>query len=94
MNKKVTPKKAPSEVNPKHYKIEVNGRPVELIDINEALFADNAHLSHAFKYLSRAGRKGTASYLSDLGKCVWWVTKAMMYKGAKHIELPPGAPIK
>ena len=82
-----------SDINPKHYQITIAGKPVELVEINMALFGNDAPLSHAFKYLSRAGRKPSSSYLADLGKCVWWVTRAMMQAGAKHIELPPGAPV-
>jgi hypothetical protein len=84
--------KVGSDINPSHYQIVINGKLVELVDINEALFSEDMHLSHAFKYLSRAGRKPSASYLSDVGKCLWWCAKAIMFHGGKHIALPPGAP--
>lgn len=87
---KPKPKPKHTEINPQHYQIKVNDRPVEVVDIQEALFAENMHLSHAFKYLARAGRKPTASYLTDLGKAVWWIIRGMQFKGAIHIDLPPG----
>ncbi len=83
-----------SKINPKHYEVAINGQIVQVADIMEAHFPQDMHLAQAFKYMMRAGRKTDASYIEDVGKCVWWCVKAMMFKGAKHIELPPGAPIE
>lgn len=95
MNKKTTTKKPKStEINPKHYQFKLRGVIYNNYELIEALFADDAHLSHALKYLMRVGRKPTAPYLLDLGKCLWWVARAMMFHGAKTIELPPDAPIR
>lgn len=80
-------------INPKHYDMKVNGHPIQVADIMEARFADDAHLAQAVKYLLRAGHKNESSYLNDLGKCVWWIMRAMMFHGAKSIEVPPDAPI-
>lgn len=75
-------------INPAHYDAKVNGQPVQVVDIMEAFFADDAHLSQALKYLLRAGHKGKSSYLEDVGKALWWCAKAIMYhKGV--VELPP-----
>ncbi len=77
-----------TDINPKHYAGIVNGQPVEVADIIEAFFVDDAHLSQAVKYLLRAGRKDKSSYLEDVGKCLWWCAKAIMYHGGV-VELPP-----
>ena len=79
-----------SKVNPKHYDMMVNGHPLQVVDIMEAFFPQDVHLGQAVKYLLRAGRKGKSSYLEDVGKCLWWCAKAIMYhKGT--VELPEGA---
>ena len=80
-----------SVINPKHYDLKVNGQPVQVADIMEACFPEDMHLAQAFKYLMRAGRKADSSYIQDVSKCVWWCVRALMFKGAKHVELPPGA---
>ena len=78
-------------INPKHYEMKVNGQPIQVADLMEARFHDDAHLSQALKYLMRAGRKSQSSYLNDVGKCVWWCVRAMMFHQARTLELPPGA---
>ncbi len=79
-----------TEVNPAHYDAKVNGQPIQVVDIIEAFFVDDAHLSQACKYLLRAGKKPGSSYLKDVGKALWWCAKAIMFHGG-HVELPPGA---
>ncbi len=82
-----------SNFNPNHYQFEVNGRTIQVVDIMEARFSDDVHLGQAVKYLLRAGHKTDTTYLHDVGKCLWWCAKAMMFHGANFIELPPGTPI-
>lgn len=76
-----------TDINPKHYDGIVNGRPVQAVDIIEGFWVDDAHLSQAGKYLLRAGKKPGNSYLSDVGKCLWWCAKAIIFHGGV-IELP------
>ncbi len=85
------PKKPASEINPKHYQFKLSGYTFEVADLMEERFAKDVHLGQALKYLMRAGHKADSSYISDVGKCLWWCAKAIMYHGGKHIELPPGA---
>lgn len=92
--KKTTTKKAATVINPQHYQLKVNGHEIQVVDLMEARFPDDAHLSQALKYLLRAGNKAEASYIKDVGKCLWWCARAIMFHGGKHIELPPGAPVK
>ncbi len=80
--------KQTTDINPKHYHGMVNGRPIQVVDIMEAFFVDDAHLAQAIKYLLRAGRKPGTSYLKDVGKALWWCAKAIMYHGGQ-VELPP-----
>ncbi len=76
-----------SDINPKHYALEVKGHKFEVADLMEARFSSDAHLAQALKYLLRAGRKPESSYLKDVGKCLWWCAKAILFRGGK-IELP------
>lgn len=79
------------DINPSHYKgIKINGHEVQPADIIEAYFANDGLLSQAAKYLLRAGRKPDASYLSDCGKALWWIARAILSKGGS-IDLPPQA---
>ena len=80
-----------SEINPKHYDLEVKGHKFEVADLMEAHFAQDAHLAQAFKYLMRAGRKADASYVADVAKCLWWCAKSIMFHGGTF-ELPEGSP--
>ena len=79
-----------STINPKHYDIEVRGHKFQAVDLIEALFVQDAHLSQALKYLVRAGRKPESTYIRDVGKCLWWCAKAIMFHGGT-IELPESA---
>ncbi len=79
-----------STLNPKHYELEVSGHKFEVADLMEARFDSDMHLSQALKYLMRAGRKPDSTYIKDVGKCIWWCVKAIMYRKGTF-ELPPGA---
>lgn len=83
-----------STINPKHYDMVIHGQPVQVVDIIEARFADDAHMAQAMKYFLRAGHKGTSSYVEDVSKGIWWCVRALMFNKVKHIELPSGAPVK
>ena len=75
--------------NPQHYKgVMIKGVEIQPADIIEAYFLHDGLLSQAAKYLLRAGRKPDASYLKDLGKCLWWCARAIIAKGGT-IDLPP-----
>ncbi len=79
-----------SKINPPHYDIVIKGHKYQAVDLIEALFPQDAHMSQALKYLMRAGRKAEESYLADVNKCLWWCAKAIMFHGGK-VELPRGA---
>ena len=67
------------KINPDHYKTEINGKPVQAVDVIEAFFVDDAHLSQAFKYMSRAGKKEGSDYVEDVRKARWWLERAEKY---------------
>ena len=76
-------------INPQHYQgVMIKGVEIQPADIIEGYFANDGLLSKAVKYLLRAGRKPDASYLADVGKCLWWCARALLSKGG-HIDLPP-----
>lgn len=80
---------ARTTTNPGHYRgVIINGVEVQPADIIEAYFPTDGLLSQAAKYLLRAGRKPDASYLSDVGKCLWWCSRALLSKGGT-VDLPP-----
>ncbi len=79
-----------SDINPKHYELTVKGHKFEVADLMEERFAHDAHLAQALKYLLRAGHKPESSYVKDVGKCLWWCAKAIMYHDGE-IHLPTGA---
>ncbi len=79
-----------SEVNPKHYQIVVKGHKIQSADLIEALFPQDAHLSQALKYLTRAGRNPRSTYIKDVGKCLWWCARAIVFHGG-IVELPSDA---
>ncbi len=79
-----------SDINPKHYELEVKGHKFEVADLMEARFDGDAHLAQALKYMLRAGRKPSSSYIKDVNKCLWWCAKAILFRGGK-IELPEGS---
>lgn len=63
--------------NPAHYQELFGTRPVECIDITRHLpFC----IGNAFKYVWRAGRKGSkAKALEDLDKALWYIEDARLY---------------
>ncbi len=79
------------QTNPDHYKgVMIKGVEIQPADIIEAYFAEDGLLSHAAKYLLRAGRKSEASYIGDVAKCLWWCARAILKHGGT-IDLPPQA---
>lgn len=76
-----------TDVNPKHYDLTVKGHKFQTADLMEARFAQDAHLAQALKYLMRAGRKPETPYIKDVGKCLWWCAKAIIFHGG-IVELP------
>lgn len=94
---KTTPVKVsitpPSAINPKHYDIIVKGQPIQVVDLIEAIYPEDAHMSQALKYMLRAGRKTNSSFVQDIQKCIWWMVRALMFQKVKSIELPKDAPI-
>ena len=79
-----------SKINPSHYTLTINGHTFEVVDLMEACFPQDMHLAQAFKYMMRAGRKSDSSYIEDVGKCLWWCARSIMFHGGKSIELPDG----
>lgn len=68
----VTEESASQVDHPAHYGGGDN--PYEAIKVIEALGLD-FHTGNAFKYLCRAGKKGGASEIVDLKKCLWYVQR-------------------
>jgi hypothetical protein len=58
--------------HPEHYGGESN--PYEVIKVIEALEMD-FHLGNTFKYIARAGKKGTDKELQDLEKAMWYLQR-------------------
>ena len=58
--------------HPEHYGGENN--PYEVIKVIEALEMD-FHLGNTFKYIARAGKKGTDKELQDLEKAMWYLQR-------------------
>ena len=56
--------------HPDHYQPSAG---LEAIDVIEAFFHDSFHLGNAFKYISRAGKKG--DYVEDLEKAAWYLQR-------------------
>ena len=76
-------------INPQHYKHTINGREIQVVDVMETFFKDDAHLAQAVKYLLRAGRKPESSYVQDLGKALWWIVRAIIFHSPDTvIDLP------
>ena len=73
-------------IDPSHY----HSGGIEVIDVIEAFFQDNQHLSHVLKYMCRAGRKSGVSKTEDLKKAQWWLNRAIVYmeKDAGKTESP------
>lgn len=73
---------------PKHYKTYMaNGLPIEAIDVIEAFFFQDAHLSQAFKYMARAGRKQDESYVDDIKKARFWLERAVDFYQRQPVSL-------
>ena len=76
--------------SPSHYQIKLYTTSgdfveIEVVDIMEALFSTDLHLSQAFKYMARADHKG--SYEQDCEKAAWWLNRAVSYnEGATGIR--------
>lgn len=64
--------------NPQHYRNNPQG--IESVDVIEAFFSKDAHLSQAFKYMARAGKKRRAPYTEDVQKALWWLQRAIEYR--------------
>jgi hypothetical protein len=58
--------------HPKHYGGESN--PYEVIKVIEALEMD-FHLGNTFKYIARAGKKGSDKEIQDLEKALWYLQR-------------------
>jgi len=58
--------------HPQHYGGESN--PYEVIKVIEALDMD-FHLGNTFKYIARAGKKGTDKEIQDLKKALWYLER-------------------
>ncbi len=82
-----------NKVNPTHYDLEIKGHKFMVVDIMEAVFLNDAHLSQAIKYLLRAGKKTSESYIDCVGKCLWWCARAIWFHKGR-IDLPPDIPIE
>jgi len=58
--------------HPQHYGGGDN--PYEVIKVIEALEMD-FHLGNTFKYIARAGKKGTDKEIQDLEKALWYLQR-------------------
>ena len=58
--------------HPQHYGGEDN--PYEVIKVIEATDMD-FHLGNAYKYIARAGKKGTDKEVQDLKKEIWYIER-------------------
>ena len=72
-------------INPSHYKSGDAQSGLEVFDVIEQFCADNAHRSHAVKYLLRAGKKAGTTATEDLEKAIRWTQREIDY--LKHLEL-------
>jgi hypothetical protein len=59
--------------HPDHYQFGDNN-VYEVIKVIEALEMD-FHLGNTFKYIARAGKKGTDKELQDLEKALWYLQR-------------------
>ena len=59
--------------HPQHYQFGENST-YEVIKIIEALEMD-FHLGNTFKYIARAGKKGTDKEIQDLKKALWYLER-------------------
>ena len=92
ISSKPKPAKAKDDVNePSHYQITVqpidnNGKKlppvkIQVFDLIEALYPNDAHMAHVMTYLCRAGRKKDSSYVKDLKKSRKWITRKLQFLG-------------
>lgn len=58
--------------HPQHYGGESN--TYEVIKVIEALDMD-FHIGNTFKYIARAGKKGTDKEIQDLKKALWYLER-------------------
>lgn len=71
--------------HPPHYQ---SNSGLEAIEVIEAFFLDNALLANAFKYLARAGKKGSAG--EDLRKSVWYINREIERLGGQPVAEAAG----
>ena len=67
--------KTEDKLNPDHY----DSGGMQAVEVIEEFFPFSAHLSQAFKYMARAGRKSTESEMDDLRKARWWLDRHMEF---------------
>tara|TARA_Y100001963_G_C6780117_1_gene449401 strand:+ start:59 stop:337 length:279 start_codon:yes stop_codon:yes gene_type:complete len=70
--------------HPKHYKLRVNGQPIEAWDLLDSLFGRNPTLWNAAKYLFRVGSGGKDNDLQDLKKCRQFLSREI--DRLEHLE--------
>lgn len=69
--------------HPPHYQSDTG---LEVIDVIEAFFPQDSHLSHVFKYMARTGKKDTPE--SNIRKSIWWlVRKLSLITGRRFLPL-------
>lgn len=66
--------------HPEHYGGEEN--TYEVIKVIEALEMD-FHLGNTFKYIARAGKKGTDKEIQDLKKALWYLERKIQLLESK-----------
>ena len=66
--------------HPQHYGGESN--TYEVIKVIEALEMD-FHLGNNFKYIARAGKKGTDKEIQDLKKALWYLERKIQLLESK-----------
>ena len=75
--------------NPPHYRAD-NG--MQGIDVVEAFFPTDPHLSHVFKYMVRAHKKDTPE--SNIRKAIWWLVRKLTFiTGDKYLPLQAYRPL-
>ena len=75
--------------HPPHY-TAANG--LETIDVIEAFFPADPHLSHVFKYMARTGKKDTPE--SNIRKAIWWLVRKLSFiTGDKYLPLQAYRPL-
>ena len=75
--------------NPPHYKA-ANG--MDAIDVVEAFFPTDSHLSHVFKYMVRVDKKDTPE--SNIRKAIWWMVRKLSFiTGQRFLPLLEYTPL-